>query len=250
MLIQYNGATQTLSAVEWERVYLARGVTGSWSSDIALDNGGQFDWYAGKMITGSGNRIHTFFQDLTSNDLYQRCYTSANALEVFPAAFDAAAFGDLNTVQQRGCAFVNASGDTIVTIPIYAAIQSVNQLKFVSTDAPTPAYTSAIATTAATTPSVCVASFAADGTTLWDYLIQQPNNIGRQSQVSGTAMGAVSNFLSAALATNVYTNIYTRGSMLVVGIVYHDTDPKYTEANLSNLGAQSLMTLGMLGVGR
>ena len=94
VLVMYSGESDNVMGRK-ARCDYARRESGSWTADIALDNGGEDEWIPGVIVMGSSDRTHFFFSNVALN-AYQRTLTSGNSLESFPSAFhtNVDAFGD------------------------------------------------------------------------------------------------------------------------------------------------------------
>lgn len=85
VIVVYQGQQDSFHGSR-SRVDYARREGGTWTVDIAVDNGGAADWKPGTTVLGTDDRAHIFFSDLSNTDAYQRTLNSANVLETFPTA--------------------------------------------------------------------------------------------------------------------------------------------------------------------
>jgi hypothetical protein len=85
IIILYNGARDS----GYARVDYAY-YNGSWTSGVAVDNGGATThWYGSVIVKGDSDRMHFFFKNGSGNSGYQRCLRSNEVMESFPeSAFD------------------------------------------------------------------------------------------------------------------------------------------------------------------
>lgn len=251
-VVIYNGATETVASTPYDRVYYARHQGAAWTADFALGPAGvAASWVGGEAILGALDRVHFFFHDATNGDLYQRTLTSAYVLETLPASIDTAVEDPENSWGQRG-AFITSTG--VVSFPYYDSFQTINQATFTSSDTPVVVINTDItgSRAALTEPKRFVAAHAADGTTLWNAFLDTANDIYLQSKVGGDAWSTPAGFLTTG-ASAIFASVYTRGSALVLGMVFHDTDPKYHEYTLSVIAAASTGIPNgflLMGVGR
>lgn len=250
----YNGPVETVATVNYDRVYYARKISAgaAWTADIALGTAGvAASWLGGRAIKGALDRVHFFFADGTNKGLYQRTLTSAYSLETLAASPISVSLEDAEVSWAQGDAFITATG--VFSLPIYKGFETLHRVVATSVDAPVISVSADItdARSVLHSPIKYVASQAVDGSTLYNVFIDQSNDIYIQHFSSG-AWSTPAGFLAGSVSA-VYANIYTRGSALVIGMVYQDTDPKYHEYTLSSLAAGSVVApQGMLmtGAGR
>lgn len=241
IIVAYEGP-QVLADIQRSRAVYARYLGVGWSADIALDNGGNVDWYPQELIVGSGGRIHFIIFDNVNFDLYQRTLNSANALESFPAAFDTDLPAQPDTGYQRGVAYSASAGGTVVR---YAYFDNYNpeiaDIRFTSADAPSPI----TQTTNITNPAIPEAGgtvrrtcgLAVDGNTVYHVFVNDTSDIYIQSSQDAGSWSSPTLLLDATDAGYIYPNRYVRGTNRVVGVVYQDTSAggaavKYTEYTL------------------
>lgn len=253
IIIMYEGP-QVLADIQRKRVYYARHLGAAWSADIALDNGGNAHWVPGGMVLGSADRTHFFFKDETNNDAYQRCLTSANALETFPSTFDATVGGTSDDMMQRGVAYSASAGGTLVVFPYFNSFTpDVNSVAFTSVDAPTPVVTTDIASATELATSFRHAfPLAVDDNTVYFTFYRSASGICVNTNIDNAGWGSAT-AIQAGSASFVFTNIYTRGDARVLAVAYQeDASTKYTEYTLSVAAStvQPLMFLALMGVGR
>lgn len=235
VIVLYNGQF-VLSGSNRERVYYARREGGTWTVDIAVDNGGAVSWILGGIVRGSSDRMHFFFMNDTSNDAYQRCLTSANSLQSFPSSFDTTAGASSFTILHRGTSY-DSSGTQKVRFPYFdGTVNTVNSAECDSIGSPTMSVTSGI--TSPTTPSSIAThrlSFAANGTRLWNTFLDTNTDIFVQSNADDAGWSAPVS-VYAGTVTKVYSSVFTRNGDTVLAIVFEETDPKYMEVVLNAAG--------------
>lgn len=237
VIVLYNGPL-VASGGNRERVYYARRESGSWTVDIEVGNGGATSWYAGGVVPGSSDRMHFFFLDDGANDAYQRCLTSANALETFPSAIDTT----VNTTQlsalQTG-AYYESGGATKIRYPWQDATGLIlMSFKCDSADAPTMSKDDGIDGATSMESGEYRAGFAANGTTLWCvYVDSVASDLYTLSNVDDAGWDAPASF-QAAVSNGVRTNVYVRNGNNVLAIVANDnSNPTYTEKDLGAAGS-------------
>lgn len=240
VIVLYNGSSVANMGAQRERVYYARR-EGTWTVDVAVDNGGATHWYAGGIVRGSSDRMHFFFQDSGAGDMYQRTLTSANSLEIFPASFDTTSDAGIAPQIQIGISY-DSSGTQKVRRPY--SNDTATQLNSAKCDsADTPTMSTDVDITGATNwkqTSAFQSSFTANGTTLWNTFLDNNDDIYTQSNANDGGWTTPESFYTG-IVTNIHTNIYTRGSDVVLAMVFDETDPKYHEKVLV-AGDTSLFT--------
>lgn len=243
VIVGYSGARDTVTMSNWARAKYARRESGSWTVNVALDNGGSDDWIVGCAVLGSSDRTHFFLLSDTDNDLFQRCLRSDNSLETFPAAIDATTGsgtnnGDIGT----GVAFVDG-GTTKIRVPYYdTTTQGVAALD--SADTPTPS------TSANLTGSTAVAgnpggvsgmslgrhTMAANGSDV--YLLWLNQDTGRlyRKVLSGGSWGAdTETFVPATSIGDLTANVFVRGGNYKLAYALRDgTIVRYNELDLGS----------------
>lgn len=238
VIVLYNGAAIT-TGVARDRVYYARRVAAVWTVDVLVDNGGSTSWYANTIVKGSSDRMHFFFFDDGNDDQYQRCLTSANVLQAFPASYDSttSTINPLGGLQQ-GVSYVSGAA-TKVRAP-YGSITSnkINGAKCDSADTPTMSTDASInGARAVSNVSAYANAYAADGTTLYNACIDTLSDIYTESNINDAGWSTPALFYTGTVAA-VYANIYSRGGNFVLAMVFSESgDPKYTESVLRSDGS-------------
>lgn len=249
VIVLYNGPTGASMGSDYDRVKYARREGGTWTVDVAVDNGGATSWYVIDAVAGSSDRSHFFFSNQSAGDAYQRTLTSANALETFPSSFDTTVTASQFTIVTDGISYDDAGTQKVWCPIISSTANTVDSALLSSADAPT--VTSGSDITGATNAYVNTAtgattSFAADGTTLWHTFIQSStNDIYTQSNADEAGWSTPASFYTGTVSS-VWTNVYTRGSNIVLGIVFVESTVKYHEYTISTGGVTgtSSVTLG------
>ena len=236
VIVLYNGAA--LSGLD-EAVYYARRESGSWTADVIVSTAGSTqNWYAGGIVRGSSDRMHFFFINDDVNDAYQRTLTSANSLETLPASYDTS----INSTQISTLATGTSYESGGVTKVRYPQEDSTGVIllsaKMDSADTPTVSTDADITGTTDIESGSHRASFAADGTTLWNTFVQTTtSDMFTQSNANDGGWSTPASF--ATINSNgVRTNIYNRGGSVVIAMVYNDSsNPVYNEKLLKSAAA-------------
>ena len=239
IIVLYNGTDAASMGTDYNRVYYARKESGSWTIDVAVDNGGAANWYAGGIVVGSSDRMHFYFGNDTGSAAYQRCLTSANALQAFPSAFDATANSLLESVIcQRGTSYDDSGTQRVRYPSIDSTISVLNSAKCDSADTPTMSLDADITGTLTGAGAIHRASFSADGTTLYLAWVNSGNSdIYTTSNADDAGWPTTPTVFYTGTCTSVFTNIYQRGNDVVLAMVFVETDPKYTESVLRTVSS-------------
>lgn len=236
-IVLYEGP-QVLADIQRARTYYARHLGSAWSADIALDNGGNVDWYPQEIILGLSNRVHFFFLDSTSNDLYQRTLTSANALESFPSAFDTSiAAGQQDVGFQRGIAYSASAGGTVVRFPYYDTFDpTLADVQFTSADAPSPLTVTTDITGAVDPMGIRrVISLAKDESTVYGSFINNSNPL-RFDNAASTATTTLVNTTGLLLTATANATL----------LVFVNVASGNGTVSAVNVGATALTRLGAI----
>lgn len=243
IIVLYNGASAAVMGTDYNRVKYARREAAVWTVDVAVDNAGAAHWMVDGLVRGASDRMHFFFKDDTADDGYQRCLTSANALEAFPAAYDTTLCTNAGGGIQGGVSYVSG-GTTKVRFPVTDATLSDRlSVKLDSADAPTVSTDADITGTNSTHASTSGISYncgmAANGTTLYfvyndDFATGNIYFISNANDAGWSATPTLIDGSPATYAVWVYPNIYTRGSNIVIGLVWYGSSDgvKYNEYTL------------------
>lgn len=235
-IVIYNGPTETVASTIYDRVYYARHQGAAWTADIALGTAGvAASWVGGEAILGPLDRVHFFMCDATNTDLYHQTVDSGYSLGNVGSPIDSAIEDPENSWGQRGT-FITATG--VVSFHYYDSFQTINQATFTSSSAPTVVINTDVtgARAALTEPKRFVGAQATDGNTIWLAFMDTANDIYLQSKVGGDAWSVPAGFLTTS-ASAIFANVFTRGSALVLGMVYHENEPYYHEYTLSVIAA-------------
>lgn len=238
VIVLYPGEPAASMGTDYERAKYARREGGTWTIDVAVDNAGADHWYPSGTVMGSSDRMHFFLvnDDLTS--MYQRTLTSANALEAFPSAFDSTVHGTPASCIQSGTSY-DDGGTQRVRFPVVdATAVTINSAKLDSGDAPTVTQDTDITGATGFWASKEASSFSADGTTLWHTFVDNSTkDIFTQSNADDGGWSTPASFYTTT-GVNVKTNVYTRGTSVVLAMVIHvGSDAVYHEKTLSTTGS-------------
>ncbi len=231
VILHYTGAFGTSMGTNYNRVYYARREAAAWTVNVGLDAGGATDYISGDAVKGASDRTHFFWFLGASSGLRSRTLTSANALE---AAEDSITFS-AGAYPQRGTSYVSGA-NTKVRYP-YINGTAFNAALADSADDPT--YTTETDITGAITDAFnnqYTEAFVAQGTTLWNvHRNNTDSDIYVQNNPDGAGWSTASAVYAGTVTAGIFANVYTRGAAIVLGIVFPETNAKYTELTLSSL---------------
>lgn len=235
VIVLYNGPLVNICAADRETVYYARRESGSWTVNVEVSNAGSTAWFAGGVVIGSSDRMHFFFIDDTANDAYQRTLTSANVLQAFPSSYDAS----INTTQISALAVGTSYNDGGTVRVRYPQQDNTGVIllsaKLDSADTPTVSTDADITGATDVESGAHRASFAANGTTLWNTFVgSADSDIYTQSNANDGGWSAPASF-AVENSNGVRTNVYTRGTRIILAMVYNSSSN--TLYNEKDLGA-------------
>lgn len=232
LIVLYNGAVRNISAANRETVRYARREAGSWTAGVEVSNGGAANWYAGGVVLGSSDRMHFFLVNDTAADGFQRTLTSANALETFPAAYDASVSATEASLCGTGCSY-DSAGTQKVRYPSRDTGNVICLgLKMDSADAPTISIDADITGALNMDSGAFRSSMAALGTTLYHVFVDSVDDIYYQTNANDAGWSGNTLFLTAACA-GILTTIYIREGNYRLAMVYNNsTTPVYNELDL------------------
>ena len=235
VIIFYPGASVANMGSQRGRVYYARRESASWTVDVSVDDGGGSSWLVQGLVSGSSDRTHFFFMDYNTGDAYQRTLTSANALETFPSTYSNTSIG----CQSSGTSYVSGA-NTKVRFPLKEKTDATTlySAKCDSADAPSVTVDTDITGSINVEAGTFRASFSADGTTLWNTFIDNTTDgLYIQSNADDAGWGTPASFYDGGTHYGVKTNIYTRGSSIVIAMMtYEGTNCLYHEYEISSTG--------------
>jgi len=78
-VVIYNGPSESVMGQK-QRVAYAERTSGVWTADIALDAGGEVDYFVGGGVLGASNKSHFTFKDDANSDAQHRSLTSGDVL--------------------------------------------------------------------------------------------------------------------------------------------------------------------------
>ncbi len=78
-VICYQGPTVSVMGQK-QRVHFARKDGAVWTSDIAIDDGGEVNYFTGGCVLGASDKIHFLYHDDTNGDALHKSLTSGNVL--------------------------------------------------------------------------------------------------------------------------------------------------------------------------
>lgn len=232
VIVLYNGPKVANMGTDRDRVYYARRVSGVWTVDVVVDNAGATSWFAYAAVLGSSDRTHFHFTDGSASDGYQRTLTSGNSLETFPSSYDTAMIGD--AAHPGGGVSYDKSGTQKIVFP-YVDSPSTQQsaIRFNSADAPTVSATADITGATNTDGGHFETYMVNNGTTVYHFFIDSSLDIYYTTSTDDGATWAAPTSFYTGSATKLYASIFTRGGAVVAGIVFSETDPKYTELTIT-----------------
>src|SRR3990172_7562625 len=246
VIILYNGDTDAVKGNPYQRVDYARKEGSTWTTGVAVDNAGSVNWYGSVVVLGSSDRMHFFFSSYTANDAYQRCLTSANALETFPSSFDT----DISATKH---AYVNGvhwtSGGNEKVRCLYKDGDDTGAVaKLTSADAPTVTVTAnAVDAVAAGNNPICGMALQ---TNVQHIMLARSSDADLYRDYTGADDDTWANaddvmVLEVVTINAISVNVYLRGSATELAYVYDDNGTiKYNEVQLAAGGPTEVSLAG------
>jgi hypothetical protein len=241
VIVAYVGLRETITMSDLQRVKYARREGGSWTADVAVDDGGSVNWVSPEVVIGSSDRMHIFFVHDENDDGYQRCLRSDNSLETFPAAFETTV-GITASRQDFGRGVSYDSGGTIKVRCPYVGVSTRPYMASLDS-ADTPTVTGAeISTHAVLVNGVAgqdcyqLASVA-KGTDLYTLWINNADSdLYRDVNADGGGWGTDTNTFTGTV-TWLAANVFIRGSNYRLAyLMYESSAVKYNEVDLGSAG--------------
>jgi len=207
-----------------DRVDFAKRVGGSWTADQAVDDGGKVNFRAGGLCRGESDKFHLMYQDATNFDAVHKSLT----------------LGSPDTLSSAENVNDNAGGGVgTVSAPVYyddAGVERItaiwergsdgNQYSSEIDDDGTPGAEEVITGTSsgiANCPAV-------DEKTVWFLWKGADSDLFSDSNVNSAGWGTDNEELDNITLNFLRSNIYQRGSDVVLAYVYEDVSTiRYNE---------------------
>lgn len=233
-IILYNGARVASMGSSYSRVVYARRTgTNTWTTNVAVDAGGQSNGYVHGTVVGSSNRVHFFwYMDSTGQSL-QRVLNSSNSLQT-AASFSS---GSSSSVLILATSY-NDAGTQRIAAPLSET--DIAAIYFDSSDIPTVNRVSS----GVSSSGGVARGFNDNGDVYALYVDGLDTDVKvRKSTDDGVSYGSANTSL-IAFVNQVETNlsrdaaIYLRGSSYVIPYVVNDNGTlKYNEYVVRSLGS-------------
>jgi len=111
-VIGYQGPTESVMGQK-QRTNFARKDGAVWTSDIALDDGGEANYFFGGCVLGASDKVHFVYHDETNTDAVHKSLTSGNVLSAVEIYSDSAT--DSSDFPTFRPAFYDATGTERIT---------------------------------------------------------------------------------------------------------------------------------------
>lgn len=228
VVIFFTGDHDTEHGTERSRVdYTIR--TTSWSSLIAVDDGGAQSWLGAVAILGLSSRVHFLFKQSDDDEAYQRTLSAADALETFPSAGDSAVSG-IKHVFAPGISY-DDSGTQRIRVPYVDFGGRLSYAEFDSVDAPGAftinANVSDLAVSGAGgSPNACLAVDGLDEHLLYVATIDGDIYHNKNG-------GTEDNVFSGSIVLRLSSNIFDRSGTKLAYIFLEGSTIKYNEVDIS-----------------
>lgn len=232
VIIHCAGQTAMSSTFNMVRHRRRTGVN-TYQTAVNVDNGGSVNWTSGYALLGDSDRVHFFLKDVTNADFYQRTLTAANALQTWPAAFEAAASAAYIHTIGAGTSFVSGA-NTVAAAAYYCTSSSIARLaRLTSGDAPSVSVEQvADPTTLGGANGQVALGLAADGATLHYLYSDTVNDLWRDTDGGTSTWGTDTEELDLVNVTHITTKVYDRSGTKLAMVIDDGGTIKYAEITL------------------
>lgn len=232
VVVIYGGEGEEISEGFYGRVFYAIKSSGSWTTNVAVDNGGEINWITNTAALGADDRVHFFFSDFDSSLIYQRTLSSSNTLESFPSSFSS----NGSVLPFYSVATYDSASVLKVRCAVTPDFVDLSSAKFNSADSPTISLDTDIAGTNDLTSDRYTYTLAANDTELYAVYVSSENIYARSNADDA---GWSSEDLLVSSTYLMHASIYTRGTSVVLAVVYYGSDENqyYTEFEIATAPA-------------
>ena len=238
VIVLYNGDTDAVMGVEYDRVDYARKEAGAWTVGVAVDAAGETNYAGASVVLGASDRMHFFFTEIlspTDRDVQHRSLSSANALDTVQDVDTAPSATTAHLhYYTPGISYVSGA-NTVVKTTYLDAGSGLNLAGIaISGAAPTISTSAASDVAINVVDGTPVACLAVDGTTTYLlYADDTTDDLWRDSQTDGGAWGTDAEVLDAVTINRVSCAVYDRSGKKLAYVYDDGGTVKYNEVDLS-----------------
>jgi hypothetical protein len=241
VIVVYNGETDAIKGTSYARIKYARREGGTWTTNIAVDAGGQLDYSFSRTTLGLDDRVHIFWRQLEKTSLFHRTLSSANVLQAGSELLDAFDISTSSSVNNNAyySAYSWDDGGTIRVAAIGIASDDVTDAQPVYFDS---SFEPALNKGTAFGTSLKGMRYWHDDDKLYVIYASSPSNdlFIAASTDNGASFGTATNiYMGTVHASWLNTlkepgEVYIRGGNYVAGYITTEgiSDNKYNEAIL------------------
>ena len=249
VIVAYQGAEEDDMGLR-QRIDYARRVGGTWTSNLAVDDGGKFDYYSSGIVRGASDLFHIVFYDETNNDALHK---SVQDVDGTLSAVETLSDSTLSTAEHivNNPVFYDDAGTERITVAFRRDTGgSQGRTAEVEDDGtPLAAETAADDVDLFTESSrlFAVISLAVDVKTVWAMWADSTNDIFVNFNVNSGGWDTEIEEGDALVADAVSTNIYERDGNIVLAYLYSQNgdDAFYDERFLRVAAVPSLLLLNL-----
>lgn len=238
VILFYQGASEN-SGGQKERVDLAHRVVSTWTVDQAVDAGGSVHYYLGGIVRGEANKFHLTFKDDTNIEAKHRSVQDVDGT--------LSAVEDLSDTDTDALNFVviqpvyyDTGGVERITATWQRQITQAFHTSEINDDGTPVAEENASQFSVLATSEFIVGSYAVDEKTVWSIHVSvgTPTIYSNNNVDSAGWSGTDNSEVAGADPTLLTSNIYQRGTDIVLAFIYEDTGTvKYNETVLRSVSS-------------
>lgn len=249
VIVAYQGAEEDDMGLR-QRIDYARRVGGTWTSNLAVDDGGKFDYYSSGIVRGASDLFHITFYDETNNNALHK---SVQDVDGTLSAVETLSDSTLSTAEHivNNPVFYDDAGTERITVAFRRDTGgSQGRTAEVEDDGtPLAAETAADDVDLFTESSrlFAIISLAVDVKTVWAMWADSTNDIFVNFNVNSGGWDTEIEEGDALVADAVSTNIYERDGNIVLAYLYSQNgdDAFYDERFLRVAAVPSLLLLNL-----
>lgn len=248
VIVVYQGAEEDDMGLR-QRVDYARRVGGTWTSNIAVDDGGKFDFFSAGIVRGESNLFHITYHDDTNSDALHKSVQDVD--------------GTLSSVETVSDS-ATTSGAHMVTNPVFyddGGIERITvgwkrdtggsegrsaEIDDDGTPAAAETFGSSVDARTESSQLHAVMSLAVDVKTVWAIWAQgSDNDIFVNDNVDSAGWGTETEEADAITAVAISSNIFERDGNIVLAYWFQGTadQAEYDERFLRVAAAGELLLL-------
>ncbi len=246
VIIEYQAATDNNMGAKQRVDYAFKPIGGSWTSNVALDDGGAVNYHCGALVRGEANKFHLTFHNTTTLDAVHKSVQDVDGTLSSGEDYNSVSTDQVNLFQLATPVYYDDDGVERVTLG-HQTLSEIARSAVVEDDG-TPEASIEASLVGSTAEAIGVAnsfgaySFAvdADDKSVWIIFGRASDDdvYRAQNQDDESPWQDGVEELDAVDVNIITSNIYTRGTDVVLAYIYEDgTAIKYNEFVIRAVGA-------------